>query len=173
MRHLLVVLTFFAAFVTSAAQDDAAKQQESTLPVVNVKNLNGETVSTATIGTDGKPTVVSFWATWCKPCMTELTAYDELYEKWRDEIGAEVYAISIDDSRNVRKVPAFVNGRGWEFTVLLDENQDFKRAMNVNNVPHTFIVVDGKIVWSHPAFAAGDEVEIEEELKKYSKKVSE
>jgi len=50
--------------------------------------------------------------------------------------------------------------------VLLDENQDFKRAMNVNNVPMTFIVKNGKVVWSHSAFAPGDEEDIEAELRK-------
>jgi cytochrome c biogenesis protein CcmG, thiol:disulfide interchange protein DsbE len=171
MRPILLILLALALVAPMAAQHDQGSTETptQTLPTVTIKDLTGNTVNTGDLAKDGKPTIVSFWATWCKPCMTELTAYHELYAKWKEEIGAEIYAVSIDDSRNIRKVPGFVNGRGWEFNVLLDENQDFKRAMNVNNVPHTFIVVDGKIVWSHPAFAAGDEEEIEAELRKYAK----
>jgi hypothetical protein len=54
--------------------------------------------------------------------------------------------------------------------VLLDINQEFKRAMNVNNVPHTFVVMNGKVVFSHSAYSAGDEDELEELLKKLTGK---
>ena len=152
-------------FVTSVAfaQDEAPA---STLPNVQVKTLEGAVVETGTLGSSDKPLLLSFWATWCKPCLTELQTYHELFDDWMEEMDFDIVAVSIDDSRNARKVPAFAKGRNWEFTILLDENQDFKRAMNVNNVPHTFIVQNGRVVWSHAAFAPGDEEDIEDELRK-------
>ena len=61
----------------------------------------------------------------------------------------------------------YVNGKGWEYLVLMDVNGDFKRAMGVNNVPHTFLVdKNGNIVYSHNNFAPGDEDELYEELLK-------
>nr|MBA3900969.1 TlpA family protein disulfide reductase [Bacteroidota bacterium] len=60
-----------------------------------------------------------------------------------------------------------VNGRNWDFEVYLDVNQDFKRAMNVNNVPHTFLLNgNGEIVWQHNSYSEGDEIKMYELVKK-------
>lgn len=165
MRILLAIIVLAVTALTSQAQDQSLPDN-AMLPNVQVKTLDGNVLQTNTLGTSQKPVVISFWATWCKPCLVELQTYHDLYQEWKDELGVEIVAVSIDDSRNARKVPAFAKGRAWEFTVLLDENQDFKRAMNVNNVPHTFIVQNGRVVWSHSAFAPGDEEDIEAQLRK-------
>ncbi len=138
------------------------------LPSANVKDLQGKTVNTSTISNDGKPILISFWATWCKPCLQELKTIHTLYDDWRKQTGVKVVAISIDDARNAAKIKPFVNGLGWDFEVYLDQNGDFKRAMNVNNVPHTFLVDGntGKIVWQHNSYAPGDENHLFEEIKK-------
>lgn len=164
LRTILVLAALVLANTALTAQETT--ETGMALPNVKVKTLDGAVVETATLGQGDKPVVVSFWATWCKPCLVELQTYHELYSEWKEQLGVDIYAVSIDDSRNARKVPAFVKGRTWSFNVLLDENQDFKRAMNVNNVPMTFIVKNGKVVWSHSAFAPGDEEDIEEELRK-------
>jgi peroxiredoxin len=64
-----------------------------------------------------------------------------------------------------------VNGKGWDYLVLMDPNGDFKRAMGVNNVPHTFLVdPSGKIVYSHNNYTPGDEDKLYEQIKKIAKK---
>lgn len=135
------------------------------VPTVKLKDTKGKTVNTSEMNNNGKPYIINFWATWCKPCIQELNNIHDYYSEWQKESGIKVYAISIDDSRNSRRVAPFINGRGWEYEVLLDPNGDFKRAMNVNNPPHTFLV-DGKgnIVWEHNGYAPGDEKEL---YKKY------
>ncbi len=141
-------------------------QDNNNLPSVDIKTLKGETFNTSNIKNEG-PIFVSFWATWCKPCIKELIAIDENYIDWQEETGFKVYAISIDDTKSMSRVAPFVNGRAWEFDVLLDSNSDFKRAMNVINVPHSFILdKTGKIVWQHTSYSPGDEDEIYEILKK-------
>jgi hypothetical protein len=35
------------------------------LPAVQLKNLEGETISTGELATEGQPTLICFWATWC------------------------------------------------------------------------------------------------------------
>ena len=162
MRKIGVLLSFIFVCTLCFAQSGVRK-----LPVVNVKTLSGKTVSTGKLSNDGNPIIISFWATWCKPCIRELNAIAEVYEDWTDETGVKLVAVSIDDARNTAKVGPFVNGKGWDYEVVLDANRDFSRAMSVNAVPHTFLLNGkGEIVWQHTTYADGDEEELYEVLKK-------
>ena len=136
------------------------------IPSATLKKLDGSKINSTTFSNDGKPIVISFWATWCKPCKKELDAIAENYADWKKETGVKLIAISIDDARSSSKVVTDVKTKGWEYEVYIDENQDFKRAMNVNNVPHTFLVDgNGKIVWSHNSYAEGDEDKLYENIQ--------
>lgn len=140
------------------------------LPSVQLKDVNGNTVNTAELSNDGKPMVISFWATWCKPCKRELKAIHEVYPDWQEETGVKLIAVSIDEAQNAQKVKPLVDGMGWEYDVLLDPNGEFKRQMGVTDVPHAFIV-DGKgnVVWSHKGYVDGGEEEIIEVLRDMQK----
>jgi peroxiredoxin len=135
---------------------------------VQLKNINGKTVQTASIANNGgKPVIISFWATWCKPCLRELKAIHEVYADWQDETGVKMYIVSIDQAQDANKVKPLVDGFGWEYEVLLDPNGDFKRAMNVQNVPHVFVINGkGKIVYNHAGYVDGGEEDIREALEK-------
>ena len=140
------------------------------LPNINLKDVNGVTNNLSKYSNNGKPIIISFWATWCKPCKAELNTIAEEYDDWTEETGVKLIAVSIDDARSSTRVEPYINAQGWEYLVLLDPNGDLKRAMNVNNVPHTFLVDgNGKIVWDHNNYSPGDEEELYEELIKIAK----
>lgn len=142
----------------------------SQLPNINLKDVNGNNKNLSKLSNNGNPIIISFWATWCKPCKAELNTIAEEYDDWVDETGVKLIAISIDDSRSSSRVEPYINVQGWDYMVLLDPNGDCKRAMNVNNVPHTFLINgSGKIVWDHNNYSIGDEDELYEELVKISK----
>lgn len=146
-RFCLVVLLLLGVFASYAQ-----------LPSVTLKDINGKTVDTAKLQNDGKPFIISFFATWCKPCNRELKAISEVYADWQDETGVKVIAVSIDQAQNVAKVKPLVDGYGWEYEVLLDPNSDFKRAMGVNMIPAVFIIDgDGKIAESRSGYTDGSE----------------
>jgi len=137
------------------------------LPSVTLKDINGKTVNTAKISNDGKPVIISFWATWCKPCIRELKAIHEVYADWQDETGVKIIIVSIDEAQNAQKVKPLVDGFGWEYDVLLDSNGEFKRAMNVQSIPHVFVLDGkGKIVHNHTGYTDGAEQELYDLIKK-------
>ena len=140
------------------------------IPAVELKNLKGETINTGDTINNGKPVIISFWATWCKPCVNELTTIEDVYEDWQKETGVKIIAVSIDDSKTSGNVKALVNGKGWDYEVWLDVNSEFKRAMNVNLVPHTFVLNGkGEIVWQHTSFSQGSELNLIEVVRKVAK----
>ena len=157
-------------FVMVLAVTGLHAQSKTDLPNVTVKDLNGKDVNISKIKNDGKPIVITFWATWCKPCIKEHEALNDVYEDWQDETGVKIYSVSIDDSRSSARVKPFVEGKGWEFETLLDVNSDLKRAMNVSNPPHTFLIDgEGKIVYQHSGYIDGSENELYKEIKKIAK----
>jgi len=142
-------------------------QEKRAIPSVNVTNIEGATVNTSKFNNDGKPMIINFWATWCSPCKRELNNIADVYDDWVEETGVKLIAISIDDARNAGKVAPYVNGKGWEYEVYIDSNQDFQRAIGFQNPPFTAIVNgDGKIVWTHSGYVEGDEEELYEAVKK-------
>jgi len=164
MKQFIVFTTILLFGILANAQD---KEDYNSLPSVNIKTLDGTPFNTQDIYNNGKPILVSFWALWCKPCKKEMDAYNEVYEDWQEETGVKIYAVSIDDARSTAKVLPFVNGKGWEMEVLLDPNGDFKRAMNVNMIPHTFLIDgNGNIVYQHTSYYEGLEDEIYEMVQK-------
>ncbi len=158
----LLFASLLVAFTTAFAQ--------SAMPDVMIKSLSGETVNANTLGNGEGPSVVAFWATWCSPCKKELDAYAEYYDEWQEEMGVEVYAVTIDTRRAMSKVKPMVETKGWEFPILSDENSELMQALNFQTVPQVFILdKDGNIVYSHSGYVPGDEYEIEEKLKELAK----
>jgi thiol-disulfide isomerase/thioredoxin len=159
MKKTFFFLFSFLFSLVVIAQNDEGKLRK--LPSVMIKNVSGENFNTADISNNGKPVIISFWALWCKPCIKELTTIADVYDEWREETGVKLIAVSIDDARSSSNVQPTVNGKGWEYEVLLDQNGDFKRAMNVGVIPHTFLVNGkGEIVWQHTSFIEGGELEL-------------
>lgn len=147
----------FSTIILGIVLSLSAQAQEK-MPTIQIKDMQGNVVDASTLSNDGKPIIISFWATWCKPCIRELTAIHDMYPDWQEETGVKVIAISIDDSRQSAKVRPFVTSQGWEYEIYLDENSDLRRALNVNNIPHTFLLDgEGNIVWQHNGYIPGDE----------------
>lgn len=156
MKKYLAVLCLFVSFSSFS---------QSKMPNVTLKDLNGKTVNISKYNSYEKPVIISFWATWCGPCLKELAAIHEVYPQWQKETGVELVAVSIDDARTKARVKPQVNGKSWKYTVLLDENQDLKRSLNIVNVPYTIVMYKGKIVYSHSSYTPGIENELYAKVK--------
>lgn len=167
MKNIFLAALILLLGTSLFAQETANDKVLFKLPKVTVTDMKGTKINTDEVFNDGNPVIISFWATWCKPCIKELTTIDDLYEEWQAETGVKLIAVSIDDSRSTAQVKTLVNGKSWEYEIWLDQNADFKRAMNVNQVPHTFVVNGkGEIVWQHTSFSEGAELDLIDVVRK-------
>lgn len=162
MRKIIAsMLVMLCGFVCTA---------QAQLPKVTLRDIDGKTVSTDTLRNNGKPFIIDFFATWCKPCNRELDAISEVYEDWQKETGVKIYAVSIDQAQNINKVRPLVEQKGWSYDVLLDPNSDFRRAFGGQMIP--FVVVcdaDGKVVFQHNGYTEGAENELYDKVKQLVK----
>jgi peroxiredoxin len=151
-----------AFFLIIASLTFAQKQ----MPNVEVQDINNKAINiTEKFNEPDKIYIFAFWATWCAPCINELDAIKEKYEQWQSEMKVEVVAVSIDDTRTQKRVKPLLKGKGWKYEILLDTNQDMKRALSIVNVPYTVAVKNGKIVYVNNGYTEGAEDEMFEKLK--------
>ena len=157
-KHFFFALFFFFAAPLVYAQ--------TTLPAIDLTKLDNTTIKASELTNDGNPVIISFWATWCKPCMEELNTIADEYAEWQKETGVKLIAISTDDSRSASRVPTVIKSKGWKNDVYIDANQDLMRALQVVNIPHTFILNGkGEVVWQHTSYKNGDEEKYLEVLR--------
>ena len=158
MKHYVIILVLSLNF-TLFAQEQLAN--------TTLKTLSGSNTTLTEIAAIDDLIVVSLWATWCVPCKNELDAVAEVYDDWVSETGVKYYAVSIDDSRTAKRVRPMINGKGWEFEILLDENSDLKRAFGVSTVPYTVIIKSGEIVYKHTGYTPGYEDELFDQIRAF------
>jgi thiol-disulfide isomerase/thioredoxin len=151
MKKIICLLIFSLNFILFAQRQ---------LPNTSLKTLSGANTTLSEIAAENELIVVSLWATWCVPCKNELDAVADVYDDWVSETGVKYFAVSIDDSRTAKRVKPMINGKGWEFEILLDENSDLKRAFGVSTVPYTVIIKSGEIVYKHTGYTSGFEDEL-------------
>ncbi|MCR4853035.1 MAG: TlpA family protein disulfide reductase [Prevotella sp.] len=157
------MVTLFAWSATAQAQ----------LPSVMLKGMDGREVRTDTLhqSNGGRPIIIDFFATWCKPCNRELDAIAEVYSDWVEETGVKLIAVSIDQAHNQNKVKPLVDQHGWDYDVLLDPNSEFKLAMGIPGaIPYT-LIIDGKgeVVYRHNGYIEGAEEELIEKVRELVK----
>ncbi len=163
MKICILIFTILINSVIALAQNN--------LPEVKIKDLKGKENNFANLfPTNDSIYIVSFWATWCGPCVKELDAFTENMEDWQKLLPIKLIGISVDDSRTANRVKSFVKGRGWDFAVFQDINNDLKRALNIPNVPHTLAIKNGAILFQTDGFVPGNEDEIIEKIKKATAK---
>lgn len=159
MKKIILLFSILLVF-NANAQDN--------IPSIDLKTLDGKTYNIQAVTDKDNVVIVSLWATWCVPCIKELDAISDVYDEWQEETGVELIAISVDDSRTVNRVKALINGKGWDYQVLLDTNNDLKRALGASTVPLTIVIKDNKIVSRHSGYSPGSEDELYEKVKELS-----
>ena len=103
---------------------------QSTIPNTKVRLLNNETVNLNAL-TNGV-SIVSFWATWCIPCVKEIYAIEKLIQENGYKIS--VVLINTDDAGKIPKVKSFVNSKkylkGDNYHIVMDYDRKLYKRFN-------------------------------------------
>ena len=142
------------SILVAAMAAAAVCQAQEISPNAIVKDLSGSSVLMGDV-LKNDVVIVSFWATWCKPCQAELDALAEIEDMWADKL--RVVAISIDDARSASKVRSTVKAKMWPYEVYTDENSTLAKSLNISTIPFVMIVSGGKTVYSHTGYTPGSE----------------
>tara|TARA_B100000941_G_scaffold290481_1_gene272627 strand:+ start:1814 stop:2377 length:564 start_codon:yes stop_codon:yes gene_type:complete len=137
---------------------------ESIISDLKVKLLNGSTTTIHKLSQDG-PLLIDFWATWCVPCKKVMKYLNQYHEKYADD-NFKVLMINTDTPRSLGKVRGFIKSQNYSFNVGMDPNKVLSKKLNGMIMP-TLILVDkgGVVKWRHQGYVAGEEIEIEEQIK--------
>ena len=164
MRTLFSKLILLLLFLWIFPLSVQSKEKKTTAPNFVAKNLDGKKVELKETLEDG-PVLISFWATWCKPCIKELNQLQKVYEKYKKE-DFEILAIDVDGPRSRSKVKPMAKGLKWEFPVLWDKSKDIYRKYHVLGIPHTVLIdKSGEIRYTHTTYRPGDEEVIKKKIE--------
>ena len=143
---------------------------QENIPNMTLKTISGKSIESSEVLNSQGFSIISFWATWCIPCINELDAINELYDSWNENNSIKVLAISTDDARSKKRVRQMISGKNWAFDVYLDTNQNFKRSLNISGIPHTIIAYGSKIIHRRIGYSPGEEKDLLKIISNYKQK---
>ena len=118
--------------------------QSKSLPDIEFTNLDGHSVHIGEILKSGGPLLMVFWKSNDNECCEQLMMINEMYEDHLMAEGIKVIGICLDCAGQTQHVKPFIHGHDISFEVYIDKNGDFRRAMNVPDVPYT-VLFDSKM----------------------------
>lgn len=161
----LRTLTAVVLCVVALAQAESVLSKLKNAPDFTVRDVNGKQVTMKDLTTAG-PAIVTFWSTWCVPCQAEIKHLSKYYTEYQAK-GLSLLAVSLDGVKETAKVRQHVKSKKWNFTVVVDKNEQIKNAFNVVDVPTVFVIdKDGSIEYAHQGYVSGDEKKLKAVLEK-------
>ena len=167
MKTALLSIVTVALLFTSAAPAMAQKKKGGRATNFTLRDIKGKYLRLSDF--KDKVVLMSFWATWCKPCLAELKHLNKLYAKYKSK-GFVVLAISIDGPETRAKVKPTVRRYKFKFPVAIDKEKRVVKLYNPKNAaPYTVYIKKGRVIKTREGFQVSDLPAIEAEIKKLLK----
>ncbi len=131
MRQLMVTALFLSTLVGSALAM-GSRPPAAGMPAVGftLTDLQGKAHSLEQYR--GKIVLVNFWATWCKPCTSEMPAMQTVYDQLRDK---DFVVLAVNELEDEAKVREHIQQYKHTFPVLLDRENQVANQYGVFGLP--------------------------------------
>lgn len=160
-NFLPLIALVFMAFSANA---------QKAFPTPTLTDVSLQSVELSQFIGQGKPTVVAVWATWCQPCHMELDHMKSYLDKWQQEYGANVLAISVDKRHMVNRINPLVARKGWKYDILVDMEGKLQSALGFTSIPQMYILDgSGNIVREFTGYETGREAQVDAVVRKLVK----
>lgn len=127
----------------TAGKVEESPEVDAKAPTFQLQSLKGKTFSVA--NAEGKPLVINFWNSWCRPCKEETPELVKLYKKYKGKF--QLYGVNITSNDKKAAVKLFSEDYHMNYPILLDKSGDVGDMYRVQAMPTTFFVnKDGIIV---------------------------
>ncbi len=103
-----------------------------------VTDINGNAVNLSDF--KGKPVFLNFWASWCGPCQSEMPGFNNLYEKYKDDVAFVMVNLTDGIRETVDTANQFIAESKYTFPVYFDTEQDAAIAYSVMSIPATYFI---------------------------------
>lgn len=165
MKFLKIILiVLIGVFVLGCSQADQISNDNnkeslndiSKAPDFTLTSLEGKEVSLKDYR--GKKVLLNFWATWCHYCRTEMPVFQNLVEKYPEEV--TVLAVSIMERETEEEIENFIKNNEYTFKVLLDRENKVSDAYNIRGLPSSYLIDrDGRIEFQKLGPLSEEEIE--------------
>jgi len=127
---------------------------------IELMSTDGDYVRTQSF--KGKVVVVSWWATWCKPCLQELKFLSKMKKKYNDAL--IVVAVSTDGPETISAVNTIIRSKRLDNLIVLIDREGSTNPLG--QLPYSiYLNRDGLQCSEHSGFISGDEDSIEKKIK--------
>jgi peroxiredoxin len=131
-KFILLIAAGIAYSQFAIAADKNTLAPDFSLPVLT---NTSESVSLSSL--KGKPVIVNFWASWCKPCRKEIPELIKIYDKYKDQ-GFNIVGINIDQEKH--NADTFAKAFQISYTVAFDPQMEVINSYKATGMPSSFIV---------------------------------
>ncbi len=154
---IVVLLLLFLAATAYAVGEQAVD--------FTLKDLQGKSLRLA--DQKGQVVLLTFWMTWCSACKIEMPHHQRLYDEYKDK-GFAVWSITADTPSDLPQVRSIVRRHKLTYPVLHDSDSRVNGLYNPrSDYPYSVLIDrEGKVVWTHVGFKSGEEIELEQQIKK-------
>ena len=148
-----------AGSASGSQEESSDSDPDSLAPDFTVLDMAGNEVHLSDCF--GKPIILNFWATWCGPCKSELPAFNNMYEKYKNDVHFLFINLTDGSRETIDGVTQFMEDEGYTFPVYFDTTMEAATKYGAYSIPTTFLI-DNEGIPVHSQMGAMPEETIEQ-----------